>query len=160
MKRRTKVGLVVAGLIGFFVLPLWTVLRTTYGVGVDSVSWLPREARNITYFRNDLTWMAEFDIEREAFEAWCAKRKMPLQELDGGGYHAVDRCVPMLERMGLIPAIDRPYDMEREQQKMERVVKVFRAGDLFYEERWDNGGGHTLGYDVKAERGYFRYSHH
>ncbi len=160
MKRRTKVGLVVVGLIGFFGLPLWTVLRTTYGVGVDSVSWLPREARNITYFRNDLTKMAEFEIEREAFEKWCAKRKMPLQELDGGGYHVVERCLMLLEARGVIPTVAEPNDMERKQHEMERTIKNFGAGDLFYEERWSNGGGYTLGYDIDENRGYYQFLHH
>jgi hypothetical protein len=53
------------GLCGFSV---WYTFRETYGVGVNSLSWLPPEAHNITYFRNGVNNLAEFDIDREAFK--------------------------------------------------------------------------------------------
>lgn len=160
MTKRTKVGLVVAGLVGFLGLCVWTTFRTTYGVGVDSVSWLPREARNVTYFRNGLNSFAEFDVEREAFAKWCAKRKMPLQELTDGGSHAVTRCLQMLENRGVIQMPSVPDGMSKDEFEMTRTIKSFSAGDLFYEERWSNGGGYTLGYDVQAKRGYYQFAHH
>ena len=84
---------------------------------------------------------------------------MPLQELDGGGYHVVDRCLPMLERMGLIAAITEPNNMERATTRNGASHQTLLPGDLFYEKRWSNGG-YTLGYDVKAKRGYYQFMHH
>jgi hypothetical protein len=165
MKMRTKVGLIIAVLIiavliGILGFCLVSVLRDKYGVGVDSVAWLPAEARNITYVSSALTGRkAEFDIEQEAFEKWCARRKMPLRELGDEGYHRVFRCLPMLEKRGLIPAITESNDVERKQRETEQVLKHFRPGDLFYEKRWRNGGGYSIGYDVREKRGYYEYAH-
>jgi len=161
MKMRAKVGLTVVVLIGGCGVSLWHALKDDYGVGVDSVSWLPAEARNIAYVSFAVTTSkAEFDIEQEVFEKWCASRKMPLQELRDDGYHAVYRCLPMLERKGLIAPIIEPNDVERKQREVERAIKNFGPGDLFYEERWSNGGGYSIGYDVKEKRGYYDYMHH
>jgi hypothetical protein len=156
VKKRTIIGLAVAALIG---ASLWQVLHEEYGVGVDSVSRLPAEARNITYLRNDLIQMAEFDIERGAFEKWCTKRKTPLQELRER-YHAVDRCLPILRNRGILPALDEPNTVGGDAREMEQFTKVFDAGDLFYEKRWSNGGGYSIGYDVREKRGYYRFSRH
>lgn len=158
MKRRTKISLtVVAASIGF---SLWQLLNEDYGVGVDSVSWLPPEAHNIAYRDDSLTRTAEFDIEREEFERWCRSRNKPLRKLSDGERHTIFRCLPILERKGLIPAISEPNKAERDLLEVERAIKSFVGGDLFYEERWDNGGGYTVGYDVKEKKGYYAYSHH
>lgn len=72
MTRRFKgywIGIAAASILGVFACQFF---RETYGIGVDSVWWLPPETRNITYIRNDLIAIAEFDIERDAFEKWCA----------------------------------------------------------------------------------------
>jgi hypothetical protein len=158
MKKRTKVSLmVVAGLMG---VGFWYFLTEDHGVGVDSVGWLPPEAHNITYLRNSLNMMAEFDIEREAFEKWCARRKMPLRELGTEGYHAILRCLAWLEDRGVMPPITEPNEGEADLRRAQRAVKVFGAGDLFYEDRWSNGGGYWIGYDTKEKRGYYRFAHH
>ena len=71
--------------ITLLVLIAWQSLKESYGVGVKSVRWLPREARNITYLKMRVTnTMAEFKIEQEAFEKWCVAQDMPLQELNPG----------------------------------------------------------------------------
>ena len=36
-----------------------------------------------------------------------------------------------------------------------RLRKWFQAGDLYYCERWSNGGGYTIGYDVKEGKAYY-----
>jgi len=159
VKKRTRISLVVvAVLFGFF---LWDSLQVKYGVGVDSVGWLPREARDITYLKVDFTSRtAEFTIEREAFEKWCARRGMPLRKLDSGGYHVVNRCLWGLEQRGIIPSAPEPNEPEGGFPGMDHTLKHFDPGDLFYEERWSNGGGYSIGYDVEEKRGYYDYNHH
>jgi hypothetical protein len=153
MKKRAKVGLMaIAGLLGFW---LWYLVTDHYGVGVDSVGWLPPEAHDVTYLRSYLHREAEFSIEREPFENWCAREGMPLRTLDGEGYHAIFQCLRLLENKGVMPPPTEPNEL----RAAERVVKVFQAGDLFYEERWSNGGGYSVGYDMKAKRGYFHFAH-
>ena len=97
MKKCAVVGLVPVGIIGVF---LWWFINEDHGVGVDSVWWLPPQARNITYIRNELIAIAEFDIERGAFEKWCARQKMPLRELRDGEDYTVERCLLTLEQRG------------------------------------------------------------
>ncbi|MEN6575525.1 MAG: hypothetical protein ABFD90_04215 [Phycisphaerales bacterium] len=152
MKRRTKIGLLVAAFLGVLV---WQCFKGGYGVGVDSVSWLPRDAHNITYTGDFWFKMAEFDIDREAFEKWCAREGMPLHVLGDDRHRTVDRCLPWLARRGVIPPIAEPNE-----SGAWSGIKNFGAGDLFFEERWSNGGGYTLGYDIKEKRGYYWFSHH
>ncbi len=162
MKRRAKVALKVAGLtvVGLMGVSLWSVSQVDCGVGVDGVRWLPPEAHDITFLKQYVTTMAEFDIEREAFEKWCARRKMPLRELGAEESHMVSRCLPMLEQRGVMPPIAEPNEREGDLRIMEESNKVLGAGDLFYEERWSNGGGYTIGYDTEEERGYYYWAHH
>jgi len=158
MKRCAKiVAVVVVALIG---LVLWQFFTEKYGVGVDSVSWLPPEARNITYIDNDLLRIAEFDIKQGEFERWCVSRGWPLQKLGDGELRTIERCLSMLEDRGTIPKVTEPNKAETNLRELERTLKNFNAGDLFFEKRWANGGGYTIGYDVKEKRGYYSYSHH
>ena len=78
MKKRTIIGLAVLILLA---VAIWQVFKEECGVGVDSVWWLPPEARSMTYTANGINRVAEFDIERKAFEEWCADRDMPLLQL-------------------------------------------------------------------------------
>lgn len=158
MKRHAKAALIaVVGIIG---VSLWQHYREDHGVRVDSVWWLPSEARNITYVRNDAIRLAEFDIEWGAFEKWCAGRKMPLRELRDEEEHAVGRCLLILEQRGVMPTSPAPNEAEDNLRGIEQGSKVLDAGDLFYEERWSNGGGYSIGYDVEEERGYYAYARH
>ena len=158
MKRHTKVGL---GVIAFICgISLWYTFREDYGVGVNSVGWLPPEARDITYFRNGLTELAEFDIEPEAFGRWCADRKRPLRELGDGEHPTVCRPLWMLEKRGVLPATAESNEAEQDAHGRQPINKYFTAGDLFYEERWPNNGGYSIGYDIKQRRGYYEFRHH
>ena len=164
MKKRKTIGLAVLVLLG---LVFWSVFRESHGVGVDSVEWLPREAHNITYLKNDLIAIAEFDIEQEAFQKWCERGGWSLRELTGAETCAVGRCLPYLESRGIIPVSDRSDEVAGSDDGIElasviddHFSKAFGAGDLFFEERWDNGGGYTIGYDVEEGRGYYDFSRH
>jgi hypothetical protein len=161
VKKRTKVfRVVVAAFLGLCAFSIWFTLRETHGVGVSSLWWLPPEAHNITYIRNDLYALAEFDIDREAFGKWCASRKMPLRKLGAGEHPMVGRPLWMLEKRGILPPTAEPNKVEEALSGMDRFNKSFGAGDLFYEDRWPNGGGYSIGYDVEEKRGYYKYSHH
>jgi hypothetical protein len=159
-RRYVIVGLIVAGFLG---VCLWQFFREDYGVGVASVRWLPSEARNITYIRNDLLAIAEFDIEQGVFEKWCAKRKMPLRKLGVDEGCDVRRCLALLQQRGIIAVVPEPNAADPQAWSLwseKRGNKSLSEGDLYYEESWANGGGYTLGYDVKEKRGYYHYSHH
>lgn len=161
MKRRTKVGCIpVAAFVGLCVFSVWYTFRETYGLGVDSLWWLPPEAHNVTYYANGLTKLAEFDIEQKALERWCVPRKWPLRELGAGEHPMMRRSWGMLENRGILPTIPEASEAEREAGRRQRVIKSFGAGDLFFEERWPNNGGYRVGYDVQEKRGYYEFNHH
>jgi hypothetical protein len=160
MKRHRKARVVAILVVGMLGVGAWQFFRETHGIGVDSVWWLPSEARNITYIRNDLIAIAEFDIGQDAFERWCANQHMALRELRDGEEHDVGRCLSFLEQRELIPALSEPNRVEDYALRMERASKDLGAGDLFYEERWDNGGGYTIGYDTEEQRGYYSSNRH
>jgi hypothetical protein len=159
VKRNARVGLVVvAAFLGLCGISLWYTFREDHGIGVDSVGWLPPEAHNITYISNDAITLAEFDVEEQAFEEWCTSRKMPLRKLSSQERYAVMRAAAILVQRGIVPRTTSPNGVEEDRHG--QTFKRFRAGDLFYEERWPNGGGYTIGYDIKERRGYYKYTHH
>jgi hypothetical protein len=104
--------------------------------------------------------MAEFDIEREAFEVWCAEVGKPLRELGSNESHRVSRCLLFLERRGVIAARTEPNEIDEMLRVSGRITTVLTEGDLYYSEHWSNGGGYTIGYDIEEERGYYSYAHH
>jgi hypothetical protein len=158
--RRTTIVLIVAAVfgIGLSGVCLWRLSGEHYGVGVDSVGWLPPEAHNITYVRNDAITIAEFDIEQEAYQRWCADRGMPLSKVRDGEVCSVNRPMASLVRRGVIRMTPQPNEDDENWHRL--ANKSFDAGDLFYEARRPDGGGYTLGYDVRERRGYYLYLDH
>lgn len=161
MKKCTKIGLlaitVSVVLVAVF---MWWFSKETHGICSGSVWWLPPEARDVTYLRNYAISMAEFDIGQEAFEKWCSDRKMPLRQLGDAEHRSIRRCLMLLEQRGIIPAIRESIEVAGHLSTASRRTKDLGPGDLFYEERWDNGGGYTIGYDVSGKRGYYEFLHH
>jgi hypothetical protein len=145
-------------------------LRPDYGIGVDHVRWLPEEATDITYAKlPGLNTYAEFKIEQVAFMKWCKDKGMPLRPLIENEERSMSRAQWNLEREGLVPIPERPdlgtgkpieEDIEAITRYSECYKKTFNTGDLYYEDRWSNGGGYALGYDIEEARGYYWYGHH
>ena len=159
MKARTSVSLIVIVLLG---LLIWQLLRTDYGVKVDSVRWLPSEAHNVTYIKvPGLNTIAEFEMAQEALEAWCISSGRPLKKLGPTEKGSVPRCLRDLEERGVIPVVPEPNDdNEWMLWYQDRYEKSLSDGDLYYEECWSNGGGYVIGYDVEDGMGYYSYAHH
>lgn len=157
MKVRRLIGFAVVSLLG---VSLWWVYWPSYGVGVNSVGWLPSAAHNITYMKNDLNGIAEFDVEQGAFEKWCDREGMPLRKLSEYEYRYVERCLPYLERKGLIPPVASPNDnaADLDAAGFGPAAKLLRGGDLYYEEDLDSGGAYRIGYDVREKRGYYYFN--
>lgn len=159
--RMTRVVVIILIVMSFAALALWYMLQEEHGVGADSVSWLPAEAGNITFLSAPITHKtAEFDIVQGAFERWCHGQGRSLRELGERETQRVSRCLLLLETRGIIPGPNEPNEVEETIYRMEQVTKDFGEGDLFYEERWSNGGGYSIGYDVNEQRGYYEYRHH
>ncbi len=163
MKKKTRIILVIfVSIIGILSLGWWS-LQTSYGIGVNSVQWLPTQAHNITYIYVPITsTMAEFEIDQQAFEQWCQQKGMTLYTIESQKDFMVPRCLPDLEAIGVIPKPKKesPEWITWFEQGPQRSNKTFKPGDLYFEERWSDGGGYTLGYDVNEGKGYYWYGHH
>lgn len=170
MKARIPVALVIILLLGLIMVVLlgllvWQSLKTDYGVNVDSIRWLPSEARNITYLKTPGFYtIAEFEIAQEALVKWCTGVNMPLRKLGPTEEGTVPRCLHYLEKRGVIPVVPEPNSHESLNEwalwYQRRCQKSLSDADLYYEERWRNGGGYVIGYDVDEGRGYYWYGHH
>lgn len=158
MKTKTLVGLAIAVILGFLIRQ---ALKTDYGVNADSVRWLPSEAHNITYMKMPgFNTIAEFAITQGAFEKWCTSMNKPLRKLGPGEEGSVLRCLAYLERRGVVPVAPEPNDSNEWTVWIQRHNKRLRDDDLYYEDRWDNGGGYVIGYDVEEGMGYYWYGDH
>jgi len=166
MKTRNLITTAIVAVTTFGLLLFlgWRALQDEYGVSIASVRWLPPEALNIKYIRFPMTHtMAEFEIEQAAFEAWGRSKKMPMRRLLSNESRSIPRCLFLLERKGLIPVVPEPGKESVEEWSPRyghRYRKSLGKGDLHYVERWDNGGGYALGYDVEEGKGYYWFGHH
>jgi len=111
---------------GFLVISLWRHFsREEHGVGVDSVRWLPPKASNITYLWNSTNEIAEFDIERVAFENWCSDRGRPLMQLSNpAGDHTVGRCLIWLKQRGVDVSSLEPNETTDDDYDWEQAITM------------------------------------
>lgn len=132
-----------------------------YGVEVDSVGWLPEEAKRITFFEDGLgNKTAEFEIEQSAFERWCKEIGRPLRTVkEGDSDVLVWRSLEQLERKGAIPPLDNAgLTLEELRERIARRRKELSPGDLYHSEVWRNSGGYRIGYDREEGMGYYSES--
>ena len=149
-------GVILLCVSGIFYL-LWEYARIkSWGVGVSraEAEWIPENASDVTFISGDINKIAEFNIDQAHFEAWCESIGKPLSPVAEEKKARMWRANPFLERIGAIK--ERDHDDEY----LTWRYKTFDKGDLFFEERWPNGGGYAIGYDVSAGRGYYEYAHH
>ncbi len=160
-----KKGCLIAGsvpliLFGGIAFLVWDFVEIKdWGVGEDSVDWLPRQASNITYIYSRAIQLAEFDIDQKSFEEWCRSIEKPLKPMTEGQEIAIQRANNVLAMRG---AIEKPTAKNNSAYRgnYDWHFIRFTGGDLFYNVTWPNGGGYSIGYDVNEGRGYYNYSHH
>lgn len=149
-------GTVVLIFSGIFV-GLWNFARIkSYGVNENAVEveWLPKDITDVTFISGNINRIAEFNIDRTSFEIWCKLVEKPLSPVAANSEVWVFRANEQLANIG---KIERPSDRDKLSAWRSKTLE---AGDLFYEDRWDNGGGFSIGYDISAGRGYFEYASH
>ncbi|TLD71066.1 hypothetical protein FEM03_09135 [Phragmitibacter flavus] len=152
-------GIVLVGTFAFAFF-LWDYARIkSWGVDVESVEWLPTQASNITFISSDINRVAEFDIDQDSLLQWCDSIGKSLAAVAEDQTATIWRVNPFLDRFGVTKngsfnhssLVDEEFD---------RHSKRFTTGDKFFEDRWANGGGYVIGYDVSEGRGYYQFSHH
>ncbi len=152
-------GIVLVGILGFAFL-LWDFARIkSWGVGVESVEWLPKQASNITFISGNINRVAEFDIDRDSLMKWCDSIGKSLASVAEDQNATIWRVNPFLDQFGIAKNGSFKGSSPAEED-FDRYTKRFTTGDMFYEDRWSNGGGYIIGYDVSDRRGYYQYAHH
>ena len=153
----------------FFVLSaavtllLWDYVRIrNWGISVEPPDWLPSEATNVTYIEGSIDRVAEFDIDEAGLKNWCESIEKPLSPVEPNTRAVVLRANRFLASLGAVQGLDlnevRSDSEVQDYMKWEKLT--LSEGDLFYEERWSNSGGYSIGFDASEGRGYFAYAHH
>jgi hypothetical protein len=155
-KRLKLAAIVIAVLLlnPFSLLGLW--LGTAYwsnahpslGANVESVSWLPADARNVSYYRT-YSWTAyEFDIGEAAFRKWAA-----------GEYDLKEISEPRSIMRYSYKNFARQWRGRRESDAYEaEKEKHFAAitDGLYHFETWRNGGSIHVVYDRQKQKAYYQ----
>lgn len=161
MKKKSCVITIVATGLGIYLLSVFFENFghvKEWGMGVDSVDWLPDEASEITYVSSYLFKVAEFDIEQDLFLQWCDLIGKPLEIVTEGQRAGMHRSNLFLERCGAIES-SPVNESSSPEEWLGWYGKSFSPGDLFYQIRQKNNGGYSIGYDVKTGQGYYSYFH-
>ena len=140
-------GLIGAGCLFLFVVAslfmMFRPVEPERGYNVDSVSWLPNEASNITFYAREglaMLRIAEGSMSEADFREWADSKGWDLEEKKnsrGSGYLRT-------------AFLDLP-----EHQGLDQLPEDFVRDGLYYENRASNGGGVTVLFDREKERFYY-----
>ncbi len=158
-----KVGAVVLGVL--FVLPgscgvlfLWAVTRPAeVGVNISSVSWLPKEASDVSYYKTYVLTAYEFSISEDGFEKWAA-RYGEAKEIESVVRVARFSYMESLSFPEPLPMGASESEWERheaERARLEVLRSIAITDGLVFEIRESDGGGLTVAYDRDYGRAYF-----
>lgn len=132
---------------------LWSNSHPDMGVNVKQVSWLPREAINVSYYKTYSNTFYEFDISENGFKKW-ASDWMPekiSEPVKIRRYTAMTEKPP--EHSGNVWT---EKDMEAETHYQEYVIyATIKKGYYFRTPPRGNGGGTYVAYDLEKGRAYF-----
>jgi hypothetical protein len=160
-RRRVLVAVATLTLLILLGVPLIGYLALTESEGaehVDAVSWLPREAGDISYYRSYMFTAYEFSISERGFLAWGQARGWdvkPIREIV---------TVPRYSRLLRKPPMamsEHPTEEERSRydQAMFDYIESMRVSvDDGYKDgrRQGNGGGFIVAYDRRTGRAYYQ----
>ena len=151
MTKRTTILIVIAALVFnpvtllvvFFGGVHYSNTHPAIGENVQSVSWLPSGAKNISYYKT-YSWTAyEFDIDEVTFWSWAAKWQ--LKEIEEPR---------KIERHSYWNFI-KTYHSEDWSTEVQKHIALVRGG-LYDCVSWDNGGGYKVVFDREHRRAYFQ----
>jgi hypothetical protein len=173
MKVNLKKPIVVMVCLGFVCL-IYTVWHDLDSVEVGEneaiVTWLPKTASNISYYKSYLITAYEFDISAQDFLALAKARNWPVQLI---GFQPGQRAPQIMRYEFGLRRIARPNleqylkqcasedPTDEEMQTFRRLQEAYSAAmskvitkGYVYEHRQTNGGGFVVGYDEMIKRAY------
>ena len=121
-------------MLGVFAVAWWTNAHPFVGEHVPSVSWLPKEAGDVSFYKS-YSWTAyEFDIGEAAYRRWAGGRAP----------------VPIDKPQRILRYLSRA----RDNGDVEAVVPK----GYYFLRQWSNGGQWHIVYDSERHRAYYHYS--
>jgi hypothetical protein len=124
-----------------------TLTHVESGENVASVSWLPKSATNVSYYKSYSRTAYEFEIAEAEFVKW---RDWELRPIDGA------ISIPRYIRTRVPDFGPNPTTKEREirvEAYESRTARV--ANGLYYTYRQRNGGGVIVAYDRDRGKAFF-----
>lgn len=157
MKKKYKTGIfiLIAVIIGIFnpitliCWFLWNEANPETGINEKTVSWLPKEATNVSYYRSYSFTAFEFDISEDAFKKWA--KEWDIKRIK----NPIDVTRYTLTTTGN-PSIG--YDSNAKNSHKDQCRTRARITNGYYYRtipRSDGGSTHVA-YDLDIGRAYFQ----
>jgi hypothetical protein len=113
---------------------------------VEHVTWLPKTASNVSYYRSYLFTAFEFDISEPEFQKWSVWKVHSITTpITLHRYALARRDQPSL---GPNPSYDQMLEWQSRRE-------VTITDGLAYEHHQSNGGGIVVAYDKSKGRAYY-----
>ena len=140
-----SIAAVICGLARVFYLEL---TRIEVGENVPSVSWLPKTATNVSYYRSYAFTAYEYEIAEDEFMKRSSRK---LGAIDG------TVSVPRFCIRSRVPELGPNPTIQEMQIQAEAVAaRTAHISDgWYYSSRFNNGGGVISAYDRRLKRAYF-----
>ena len=154
---RRKIGCVA--LVAAFPLAGWCIVdtvnveltRVDVGENVPSVSWLPKSASNVSFYKSYSYTAYEFDIPESEFVTWSRWQLSPITE----PVHVLRHCFFRVRAMPS-PEASATYEEWKAYEELRSTAGATISEGLYYEHVQSNGGGVHVAFDRKKGRAFFQ----
>jgi hypothetical protein len=120
-----------------------------YAENVDSVTWLPKTARNVSYYISYMYTAYEFDIPEKEFLKWAKKSYWNVSRIKAEPVSISRYNWPIL----------REFDYHKEFVTRESETSVTIEKGYVYKKRFGrSGGGLIVAYDSDINRAYYQHN--
>lgn len=165
MRKSRWIPPVIAGASLLLAAFLYSVYRgftdVEQGENVSAVSWLPKTASNVSFYRSYPRTAYEFDMDEPNFLAWAEARNWRVVRIGTGSvsiprYGFCQEPQPSAEwfQRGKPMTVGEEAELQARIAAYHAMAYQVIANGYHYEIRQRNGGGIQTGYDASRRRAY------